>query len=374
MSYTSLFVPLQLGAIEIPNRIVMAPLTRMRAATGGVPAALNATYYAQRASAGLIVAEGTAVSRQAQGYPNAPGIYTSAQIEGWRGVTKAVHDRGGRIFLQIAHNGRNSHSSFMPDGGPPVAPSAIPSDLPGLTNEFRQVPIEIPRPLETDEIPAIVDSFRQASLNAIEAGFDGVELQGANSHLIDQFLQDGTNQRSDRYGGTIENRARFLLEIVEQAAAAIGVDRLGVRLSPYGQYGGIHDSNPLQLFTFVIKALDIFQLAYIHLIEGRGSEIGLTDSLHEEALDNARLFRSCFTGPLLSAAAYTPESAARIVDQRDADAVAFGRLYIANPDLVERIRGNLPLNAYDRSTFYGGAEKGYTDYETYSNDHLSRRQ
>jgi N-ethylmaleimide reductase len=374
MSYASLFVPLQLGAIEIPNRIVMAPLTRMRGGRGGVPTALNARYYAQRASAGLIVAEGTAVSRQAQGYPDAPGIYTAAQIEGWRGVTNAVHDRGGRMFLQIAHNGRNSHSSLMPDGGAPVAPSAIPSDLPGLTNEFRQVPIEIPRPLETDEIPAIVDSFRQASLNAIEAGFDGVELQAANSHLIDQFLQDGTNQRSDRYGGAIENRARFLLEIVEQAAASIGADRLGVRLSPYGQYGGIHDSNPLQLFTFVIKALDRFQLAYIHLIEGRGSEIGLTDTLHEEALDNARLFRSFFTGPLLSAAAYTPESAAHAVDQRDADAVAFGRLYIANPDLVERIQGNLPLNSYDRSTFYGGTEKGYTDYETYGSGHLPRRQ
>ncbi len=366
MSYASLFVPLQLGAIEIPNRIVMAPLTRMRAGTGGVPNALNARYYAQRASAGLIVAEGTAVSPQAQGNPNAPGIYTAAQLEGWRGVTRAVHERGGRIFLQIAHYGRNSHSSFMPDGGPPVAPSAIPSNLPGLSNEFQQVPIELPRPLETDEIAAIVASFRQASLHAIEAGFDGVELQGANSHLIDQFLEDGTNQRSDRYGGTIENRARFLLEIVEQAAAAIGADRLGVRLSPYGQYGGIHDSNPLQLFTFVIRALDSFQLAYIHLIEGRGSEIGLTDSLHEEALDNARLFRSCFTGPLLSAAAYTPQSAARTVGQRDADAIAFGRLYIANPDLVERIQGNLPLNAYDRSTFYGGAENGYTDYATYN--------
>jgi N-ethylmaleimide reductase len=365
MHHASLFAPLQLGAIQIPNRVIMAPLTRMRAGAGNAPTALNAEYYAQRASAGLIVAEGTAVSPQAQGYPNAPGIYTSDQIAGWRAVTSAVRARGGRIFLQIAHNGRNSHSSLMPGGEPPVAPSAVPPNLPGFTKDFRQVPIETPRALETDEISSIVESFRQASLNAMEAGFDGVELQGANSHLIEQFLEDGTNLRTDKYGGSMENRARFLFEIVEQVRAAIGADRLGVRLSPYGQYGGIHESNPLQLFIFVIKALSKYQIAYLHLIEGRGSEIGLADSLHEDALDNARLFRSFFTGPLISAAAYTPESAAHAVKEQDADAIAFGRLYIANPDLVERIRGGLPLNAYDRSTFYGGGEKGYTDYKPY---------
>jgi N-ethylmaleimide reductase len=366
MNDASLFAPLQLGAVQIPNRIIMAPLTRMRAGAGNAPTALNAQYYAQRASAGLILSEGTAVSEQARGYPNAPGIYTPDQIAGWRGVTNAVHAQGGRMFLQIGHNGRNSHSSFMPDGGPPVAPSPIPPNLPGFTNDFRQVSIETPRALATEEIPAIVESFRQASLNAIEAGFDGVELQGANSHLIEQFLEDGTNQRSDRYGGSIENRSRFLLEVVEQVSAAIGRDRLGVRLSPYGQYGGIHDSNPLKLFTYVIEALSRYKIAYLHLIEGRGSEIGLGDTLHEDALDNARLFRSFFAGPLISAAAYTPESAARTVKDRHADAIAFGRLYIANPDLVERIQGALPLNAYDRSTFYGGADKGYTDYKTYS--------
>jgi N-ethylmaleimide reductase len=362
MKYASLFVPLRVGAMELPNRIVMAPLTRMRAGPDNIPTALNAEYYAQRASAGLIVAEGTAISLQARGYPNAPGIYTSDQIAGWRVVTHAVHASGGRIFLQIAHNGRNSHSSFMPDGGPPVAPSAVPPNLPGFTAQFKQVPIEIPRSLETDEIATIVEHFRQGAVNAMEAGFDGVELQGANSHLIEQFLDDGTNLRSDRYGGSYENRARFLLEIVAQVSAAVGADRLGVRLSPYGQYGGIYDSNPLQLFTFVIKALNEFKLAYLHLIEGRGSEIGLGDSLHEEALDNARLFRSCFGGPLISAAAYTPESARQTVEEGNADATAFGRLFLANPDLVERIRRDLPLNAYDRSTFYGGSEKGYTDY------------
>jgi N-ethylmaleimide reductase len=365
MNRSTLFSPLQIGAVTIQNRIVMAPLTRMRAGAGSVPTPLNAKYYAQRSTAGLIIAEGTAVSQQGQGYPNAPGIYTSEQITGWRSVTRAVHAGGGKIFLQIAHNGRNSHSSFMPDGGPPVAPSAIPPSLPGFTNDFRQVPIETPRALQTNEIPAIVESFGQAARNAMLAGFDGVELQGSNSHLIDQFLEDGTNLRTDQYGGTITNRLRFLMEIVDLVSASIGPERLSVRLSPFGQYGGIHDSNPLQLYNTAIEALNRRGLAYLHLIEGRGSEIGLTDELHQEALNNARLFRPSFTGPLISAAAYNPDSAAQILEEGHADAVAFGRLYIANPDLVERIKMQLGMNAYDRSTFYGGAEVGYTDYKTY---------
>ena len=366
MSHKSLFTPLQIGAVQLRNRIVMAPLTRMRAGAGNVPTELNTEYYAQRATAGLIIAEGTAVSRQAQGYPNAPGIYTSEQIAGWRNVTQAVHALGGKVYLQIAHNGRNSHSSFTPDGGPPVAPSAIPPTLPGFTSDFRQVPIETPRALQTKEIAAIIESFGQSAKNAMLAGFDGVELQASNSHLIDQFLEDGTNVRTDKYGGTITNRVRFLVEIVELVSASIGSDRLGVRLSPFGQYGGIRDSNPLQLFRTAIEALSAKRIAYLHLIEGRGSEIGLTDDLHKEALNNARLFRGSFNGPLITAAAYTPDSAAQIVKEGYADAVAFGRLYIANPDLVERIDEDLDLNAYNRSTFYGGAEAGYTDYKTYA--------
>jgi N-ethylmaleimide reductase len=370
MNHTSLFSPLQVGAIQLRNRIIMAPLTRMRAGAGSVPTQLNTEYYTQRATAGLIIAEGTAVSQQGQGYPNAPGIYTSEQIAGWRKVTEAVHARGGKIFLQIAHNGRNSHSSFMPDGGPPFAPSEVPPNLPGFTSDFRQVPIEIPRALQTNEISAIVESFGQAARNAMSAGFDGVELQGSNSHLIDQFLEDGTNTRTDQYGGSITNRLRFLMEIVELVSVSIGSERLGVRLSPFGQYGGIHDSNPLLLFRSTIEALSPKRLAYLHLIEGRGSEVGLTDELHKDALNNARLFRGSFNGPLISAAAYTPESAAQTVKDGQADAVAFGRLYIANPDLVERIRMELDLNAYDRSTFYGGGEVGYTDYKTYSPAHV----
>ena len=361
----TLFSSLRLGAIQLPNRIVMAPLTRMRAGSANVPTALNAEYYAQRSSAGLIISEGTAISPQAQGYPNAPGIYTAAQIAGWRAVTDRVHGSGGRIVMQIAHNGRNSHSSLMPDGGFPVAPSAVPPSIPALTKNFQQVAAETPRALETSEIAVIVSSFRQAALNAIEAGFDGVELQCANSHLIEQFLESGTNQRTDAYGGSKENRARFLFEIVAAVTAVIGVDRLGVRLSPFGQYGGIHDSNPLELFSFVIRELSNRRIAYLHLIEARGSEIGLTDELHENAQNNAALFRPLFEGPLLSAAAYTPESAAEVIDKELADAVAFGRLFVANPDLVDRIKENRPLNTPDRSTFYGGGAHGYTDYMRY---------
>jgi N-ethylmaleimide reductase len=368
MNATSLFEPLQLGRLEIPNRIIMAPLTRMRAGEGNAPTALNAEYYAQRATAGLIIAEGTAVSQQGQGYPNAPGIYTRSQVDGWKAVTQAVHTRSGRIFLQIAHNGRNSHSSFMPGGEAPVAPSAIPPNLPGFTREGKQVPIEIPRALRLQEIRPIVESFAIAGLNAIEAGFDGVELQASNSHLIDQFLEDGTNARTDEYGGSIKNRMRFLLEITEAVSASIGSDRLGVRLSPFGQYGGIHDSNPRQLFLSVIAELNKQELAYLHLIEGRGSEIGLGDALHEDAVDNAQLFRPHFKGPLISAAAYTPLTAGSTIEKKNADAIAFGRLFIANPDLVKRIARDLKTTPYDRSTFYGGMEKGYTDYRSFGEE------
>lgn len=266
--------------------------------------------------------------------------------------------------MQIGHNGRNSHSSLRPDGSVPIAPSAIPPTIPALTSSLQQVQAEVPRALETPEIIDIVADFRQAALNAMEAGFDGVELQGANGHLIEEFLEDGTNQRTDRYGGSKENRARFLLDVVYEICLAIGADRVGVRLSPFGQYGGIHDSKPRDLLSFVIRELSLRDIAYLHLIEARGSEIGLGDELHTDAPNNAELFRSLYSGPLLSAAAYTLESAALAIEQKNADAVAFGRLFIANPDLVERIKGNYPLNSADRATFYGGAEHGYTDYKT----------
>lgn len=348
-------------------------MTRMRAGPGHAPTPLNAEYYAQRSSAGLIITEGTAVSPQAQGYPSAPGIYTASQIAGWRAVTDAVHARGGRIVMQIGHNGRNSHSSLLPGRTFPVAPSSIPPDIPAFTKDFQQAPAETPRALEASEIPPIVDAFRQAALNAIEAGCDGVELQGANGHLIEQFLETGTNQRTDEYGGCKENRARFLFNIVSEVTAAIGNQRLGVRLSPFGQYGGISDASPLELFQYVIQDLSKQEIAYLHLIEARGSEIGLTDELHKDAPNNAALFRSHFSGPLISAAAYNPQTASQVIEQRRADAIAFGRLFIANPDLVERIQRGWPLEPYDRPTFYGGGPHGYTDYKSFGGESEYRK-
>ena len=362
MSANIFFDPLRLGAIVLRNRIVMAPMTRMRAGVGNAPTPLNADYYAQRASAGLIVTEGTAVSPQAQGYPNAPGIYTAGQIAGWRAVAAAVHARGGTIVMQIAHNGRNSHSSLLPDRVLPVAPSAVPQTIPAFTREFQQVPAEVPRALDEEELPGIVSEFRQAASNAVEAGFDGLEIQGANGHLIEQFLENGTNRRTDHYGGTKQNRARLLFEIVAAVSAEIGADRLGVRLSPFGRYAGIYDSNPLELFTYVIRELSEKAIAYLHLIEARGSELGLTDQLNDGALNNAALFRPAFDGALITAAAYTTETAAEALRMGHADAVAFGRSFAANPDLPERIRDGAPLAPFDRSTAYGGGAHGYTDY------------
>jgi N-ethylmaleimide reductase len=362
MSVELLFEPLELGAIKLRNRVVMAPMTRMRAGTGHAPTALNVEYYAQRASAGMIVTEGTAVSPQAQGYPNAPGIYTDDQIAGWRAIVDAVHARGGTIVMQIAHNGRNSHSSLLPDGVLPVAPSAVPPNIPAFTSAFQPVSAEIPRALDEAELPGIVGDFRQAASNAIAAGFDGLEIQAANGHLIEQFLENGTNQRTDAYGGTKENRARLLFEIVAAVKAETGADRLGVRLSPFGRYAGIYDSNPLELFTYVVRELSARGIAYLHLIEARGSEIGLTDQLNNGTLNNAALFRPAFAGPLITAAAYTPESAAEALRLGHADAVAFGRSFVANPDLPERIRDGTPLTPFDRSTAYGGGAHGYTDY------------
>lgn len=362
MSMESLFKPLALGALTLPHRIIMAPMTRMRAGAGSVPTPLNAEYYGQRSSAALIISEGTAVSLQGQGYPAAPGIYTGEQVAGWRQVAAEVHARGGRMIMQIAHNGRNSHSSLT-GGEVPVSPSGVASNINVFTSAFQPVEPETPRVLQTNEVKQIVKDFGNAARNALNAGFDGVELQAANSHLIDQFLEDGTNQRTDEYGGTISNRARFLLEIVEEVSQVIGPDRLGVRLSPFGHYAGITDSNPLALFRHVIHELS-GRIAYLHMIEARGSEIGLSDQLNADAPNNAELFRSSFHGPVISAAAYTAATALKAVEQHHVDAVAFGRLFLANPDLVERIKSESPLNAYDRSTFYGGGAEGYTTYPT----------
>lgn len=361
-SLDSLFTPLQLGALWLPNRIVMPPLTRMRAGAGGVPSPLTAEYYAQRASAGLIITEATAVSVQGHGYPAMPGMHTPEQAAGWQAVTRAVHERGGRIVLQLVHHGRWSHSSYNPDGSLPVAPSAITPPGKAYTPQFEQVPYETPRALLASELPGIVESFRQAARLAMAAGFDGVEIHGANGFLLDQFLQDGSNRRSDEYGGTIEKRARLLFEVVDAVAGDIGADRLAVRLSPHGNLGGLSDSDTATHFAYVIGELARRGLAYLHLIEPRASSAGIADDASVDSANNAALFRRCYPGGLVTAGGYSPAMGAETVFTGFADAVAFGRLFVANPDLVERLRRGAPLNAFDRSTAYGGGAHGYTDY------------
>jgi N-ethylmaleimide reductase len=362
---TTLFDPLKIGDITIKNRIVMAPLTRMRSKQpGNIPHALNATYYAQRASAGLIVAEATQVSQQGQGYPATPGIHSTEQVQGWKLVTDAVHKEQGAIFLQLWHVGRISHPSHQPNGALPVAPSAIRPSGGTFSADWQPVAFETPRALETSEIAGVIADYRLAALNAKQAGFDGVEVHGANGYLLDQFLQDGSNQRTDKYGGSIENRARLLLEVIDQAIEIWGAGSVGVRLSPYGTFNDMKDSDPVALFTYVLKALSARSIAYVHLIEPRSSSAGSQDGLIADAPEVRAIFRAAFTGTLISAGGYTREDATSAVREGRVDAVAFGRLFISNPDLVARLKSGADLNAYDRSTFYGGAEKGYTDYPT----------
>lgn len=353
-----LLTPIQVGPYTLPNRLVMAPLTRNRAAAGNVPQALNAEYYVQRASAGLIVTEATQISPQGVGYPSTPGIHSVEQVEGWKLVTQAVHKHGGRIFLQLWHVGRISHPSLQPNGELPVAPSAIAPEGMAATYEGMQ-PFVTPRALETHEIPQIVEQYRQAAQNALEAGFDGVEIHSANGYLLDQFLRDGSNHRTDEYGGSIENRARFLLQVIDAVTSVWGADRVGVRLSPSGTFNDMRDSNPEALFTYVVSQLDSYNLAYIHIVEPRED-----NGAPEGQNLTARFFRSYYKGIIIGAGGYTKEIAEEVVANGDADLVAFGRLYISNPDLVERFAQNASLNPYDRSTFYGGDARGYTDYPT----------
>lgn len=363
MLMPSLFDTIELGAISLKNRIVMAPLTRMRSKQpGNIPYALNAEYYAQRASAGLIISEATQISKQAEGYPATPGIYTKEQIEGWKLVTDAVHQKEGKIALQLWHVGRISHSSYQENGKLPVAPSAIKANGKALTAQWKQVDFEVPHALTIDEIKAIINDYQNACKNAKEANFDAVEVHGANGYLLDQFLQDGSNKRSDAYGGSIENRARLLLEVVDSAISVWGANRVGVRLSPYGKSNDMSDSDPIKLFEYVLHELNKRHIAYVHMIEPRATYAGGSDTVAIEPQSAAKLFRKKFHGCFISAGGYTPESAKEAVDSDLCDAVAFGRLYIANPDLVERIKTGSALNPYNRSTFYGGAEKGYTDY------------
>src|SRR5471032_295673 len=373
MSTDPLFVPLQLGALSLPNRIVMPALTRMRAGPGGVPLPISAEYYAQRATAGLIITEATAISANGHGYPQMPGIYSAEQIAGWRAVTEAVHAKGGRIMLQIVHHGRWSHSSYNPDGSLPVAPSPIAPPGDAYTPAFKQVPYETPRALETSELPGIIEAFCRAARNATDAGFDGIEIHGANGFLLDQFLQDGSNHRTDAYGGSIENRSRLLFEVVDAIAAIIGANRTAVRLSPHGNLGGLSDSDPIRHFTYVISELGKRGLAYLHMIEPRASSVGFGDDASVDSANNAALFRHLFDGPMITAGGYTTATAISVIESKLADAVAFGRRFIANPDLPERIRVGSSLNTFDRSTAYAGDAHGYTDYPRLSDAGSSAR-
>jgi N-ethylmaleimide reductase len=354
-----LFSPYQMGDLTLPNRIVMAPMTRCRAGNADVPGPLAITYYVQRASAGVIITEGSQVSPQGVGYMHTPGIYSAAQVAGWRGVTDAVHQADGRIFIQLWHVGRVSHPDFL-GGALPVAPSALPVEgykayvhTPG-----GKKPIPVPRALETDEIPDIVEQFRRGAENAKEAGFDGVEIHGANGYLLDQFLRSGSNQRTDRYGGSVENRARLPLEVAEAVIGVWGGDRVGYRISPHFTRYSMSDANPQETYSYLTTELNNAGLAYLHLIESTGSREELVPSAERLG----PVLRKIFERTFMLNGGYGLRSGNEAIARGEADLIAFGVPFLANPDLPERFRQNAPLNKPDVDTFYAGGAKGYTDY------------
>lgn len=353
---TSLFDPIRLGDIELRNRIAMAPLTRNRAVAGRVPSPLAVEYYRQRADAGLIVTEATQISPLGQGYLDTPGIYSREQVEGWKAVTRAVHERGGKIVVQLWHVGRISHVSLLPEGEVPVAPSAIAAKSKTFTrNGFEDV--SAPRALALAELPGIVEQYRVAARNAIEAGFDGVEVHGANGYLLEQFLRDSTNHRTDAYGGSIENRARLLLEVMRAVTAEIGAGRTGLRLSPVTPANDAAlDSDPQALFNHVAEQLAPLKLAFLHVIEGA------TGGPRDVAPFDYAALRARVKAPWIVNNGYDRDMAIEAVADGRADVVAFGRPFISNPDLVQRLRVGAPFAALDRDTLYGGGAKGYTDY------------
>lgn len=353
--------PISLGPLALPNRIAMSPMTRSRTTQpGNVPNAMMAEYYAQRATAGLIITEATQISQQGQGYSFTPGIYSPEHISGWRLVTEAVHKQGGRIFLQLWHVGRMSHESFHA-GGKPVAPSALSPDaqvwvVDPETGEGAMVDCPNPRALERDEIGAIVENFRQAAANAIAAGFDGVEIHGANGYLIDQFLRRSSNHRSDEYGGSQENRIRFLVEVAQVVAAEIGAERTGIRLSPYITQRNMADDEIIEVILRAAKELDRIGLVYIHLSEADWDD---APAIPEEFRND---LRSAYSGRIIVAGKYAKESGDKIISGGLADIVAYGRPFIANPDLPHRFQEDLPLSDFDAATLFGGKQKGYSDY------------
>jgi N-ethylmaleimide reductase len=357
MTNPQLFQPTRIGDIEVANRIVMAPLTRSRAdeAKGDVPgSAMNVDYYRQRSGAGLIISEGTQVSPVGKGYMATPGMYSDAQVEGWKPITQAVHEAGSKIIAQIWHVGRITHPNLT-GGAQPVAPSAIQPKVVAYTHQGK-VDTPVPHALATDEIKEIVQQFRQAAANARRAGFDGVEIHGANGYLVDQFIRDGANQRSDEYGGSIQNRCRFALEVVDACVAEIGAGRVGIRLSPLTPFNDLADSNPQAVFGHLVKELNKRGIAFIHFIEGATG--GPRDLL---GFDYAWA-RQAFKGTYIANNGYDRQMAIDAIESGGADAVAFGRLFISNPDLVARLKLNAALNVPNPNTFYTSGPVGYTDY------------
>lgn len=358
-----LLQPYHTSALQLKNRLVMAPLTRRRAGAGEVPGPMNAEYYAQRSSAGLIIAEATQISPQGVGYMNTPGIHSEEQVEGWKLVTEAVHSEGGRIFLQLWHVGRVSHSLLQPDRALPVSASAIAGGG-YMTTPKGKLPMEVPRALRLDELPGIIEDYRKAAANALAAGFDGVEIHAANSYLLDQFMHTSSNIRTDEYGGSIENRCRLTLEVTDAVCAEIGAERTGIRLAPSNHRHGMDDKDPIALFEYVIKELDKRGLAYLHLVEP-------LDSLekHPHMVQHvARHFRKIYFGTLITAGDYTPETAKAALEEGIADLVAFGRLFISNPDLPARIQHNAPIVEPNPDTFYNPGPEGYVDYASWDGE------
>ncbi len=353
-----LFTPIRIGPYDLPNRIFMAPMTRNRAPET-VPTPMMATYYRQRATAGLIITEASQVSPQGVGYPATPGIHDERQVAGWKRVTEAVHEAGGHIFLQLWHVGRISHPDYH-NGALPVAPSAIAAKGQATTYEGMK-PFVTPRALATSEIPGIVEQFRQAAKNALEAGFDGVEIHAANGYLLDQFLRDGTNRRTDEYGGSVENRARLLLEVTSAVVGEWGEGRVGVRLSPSGTFNDMSDSDPETTFTYVADKLSSYPLVYLHIVDALEGDIR-----HGAKVVPLPSLRRAYRGTLVVNGGYDKARGNAVIAEGLADAVAFAQLFLANPDLVQRFRVDAPLNPPDFATFYGGDEKGYIDYPTLS--------
>jgi N-ethylmaleimide reductase len=355
-----LYTPTKVGAYALSHRVVLAPMTRLRTIQPGeIPSPMMADFYGQRASeGGLEIIEGVSISVPARSYLGAASFFHDGQVEGWKAIADAVHSRGGRVFMQLIHGGRQSHVD-MTGGVAPLAPSVVPFEGVALT-EKGWVPVSPHRALDTEEIPGIVEEFRIAAQRAKDTGFDGVELHGANGYLVDQFIQDGTNKRTDAYGGPIERRVRFLREATEALISVWGADRVGVRISPSGEWGGISDSNPEATFSHVARVLDAYKIAYLHVIEPR---IKGDSTLHEDHPPVAsKYLRPYFTGPIIAAGGFNREGAEAIVESGTADLVAFGRHFTSNPDLPYRLKHKLPLTPYVRDAFWGGDERGYTDF------------